>query len=276
MWLGLAHYLTGLRCLDGRAQRPVASKCAVLSSTTCRTVDGAGILLVNVKVDYRWIVRMSNVRVRFAPSPTGTLHVGNVRTALWNWLFARHSGGKLILRIEDTDKNREAPGGVEFIKNALRWYGIDWDEGPDVGGDYGPYVQSQRLDIYHKYAEQMIASGHAYRAYDTPQRLEKMRNDLAAQGLPTGYDRRHRYLTDEERRQYEESGAPSVVRLAVPTTGTTELVDAVYGKVSWENKVLEDAVLLKSDGYPTYHLAAMINDQLMEISHVFRDVVWLL
>jgi glutamyl-tRNA synthetase len=179
------------------------------------------------------------------------------------------------LRIEDTDKNREAPGGIEFIKNALRWYGLDWDEGLDVGGDYGPYIQSQRLVIYKKYADQMIASGHAYRAYDSEERLKKMREDLSARGLPTGYDRRHRYLADDERAEYEKSGAPYVVRLAVPTEGTTTLNDAVYGEVSWENRVLEDVVLLKSDGYPTYHLAAMVDDHLMEISHVFRGEDWL-
>jgi glutamyl-tRNA synthetase len=218
---------------------------------------------------------MTKVRVRFAPSPTGTPHVGNIRTALWDWLFARHTGGKMILRIEDTDKNREVPGGVQVIKDALRWYGLDWDEGPDVGGDYGPYLQSERLHIYKKYADQLIASGQAYRAYDSEERLKAMREEQQKRGLPTGYDRRHRYITDDERAEYERSGVPAVVRFAVPREGKTTFTDAVYGEVSFENRVLDDIILLKSDGYPTYHLAAMIDDHLMEISHVFRGEDWM-
>jgi len=218
---------------------------------------------------------MSNVRVRFAPSPTGKLHIGGIRMALWDWMLAKKHGGKFILRIEDTDQNRMEEGGVEHIMEALRWYGLHWDEGPDVGGPFGPYVQSQRLDIYKKYAEQLVADGHAYRAYDSAERLKKMREDLEARGLPTGYDRRHRYLTDDERKAYEDAGTPYVIRLAVPLTGTTTVKDAVFGEVSWENRLLDDAILMKSDGYPTYHLAATVDDHLMEISHVLRGEEWL-
>lgn len=218
---------------------------------------------------------MSNVRVRFGPSPTGALHIGGVRTALFDWLFARNTGGKFILRIEDTDKSREVPGSVEEIQETLRWYGLDWDEGPGVGGDYGPYIQSERLDIYKQYAEQLIASGHAYRAYDTEERLKAMREDQQKRGLPTGYDRRHRYLSAEERAEYERSGAPSVVRFAIPTEGETTFTDAVYGQITYKNKVLDDQILLKSDGFPTYHLASVVDDHLMKISHVLRGEDWI-
>lgn len=218
---------------------------------------------------------MSNVRVRFAPSPTGAPHIGNIRTALFDWLFARHTGGKFILRIEDTDKNREVPGGIDFIKDALRWYGLDWDEGPDVGGGYGPYIQSERLHYYREYADQLVASGHAYRAYDTEERLKAMREDQQKRGLPTGYDRRHRYLSADERAQYEKAGAPYVIRFAVPSEGETTFQDAVYGEITYKNKVLDDAILLKSDGFPTYHLASVVDDHLMEISHVFRGEDWI-
>lgn len=218
---------------------------------------------------------MSNVRIRFAPSPTGALQIGNIRTALWDWLYARHTGGVFVLRIEDTDKNREVEGGVDAILDALKWYGLDFDEGPGVGGPFGPYVQSERLDIYKTFAEKLIADGHAYKAYDTPERLAAMREEQQKRGLPTGYDRRHRYLTDAERADYEAADAPSVVRLAVPTEGETTFNDAVYGEISVQNRLLDDAILLKSDGFPTYHLAATIDDHLMEISHVLRGEDWI-
>ena len=218
---------------------------------------------------------MSKVRVRFGPSPTGALHIGGVRTALYNWLFARQNGGTFILRIEDTDKTREVPGGIEQIMEALRWYGLDWDEGPEVGGDFGPYIQSQRLEFYRKYADQLVESGHAYRAYDTAERLQAMREEQQKRGVPSGYDRRHRYLTDKERADYESAGAPYVIRFAVPTEGETVIHDAVYGDVTYKNKVLDDQVLLKSDGFPTYGLANVVDDHLMEISHVFRGEDWL-
>ena len=219
---------------------------------------------------------MTNVRVRFAPSPTGSPHVGNVRTALWDWLFARHTGGKFILRIEDTDKNREVEGGVDEIKNALRWYGLDWDEGPDVGGPFGPYIQSQRLDIYQAQAGRLIAEGKAYHAYDTSEELAAFREQQQKRGLPTGYSRRHRHLSDEDRARYEvERAGNRVVRLAVPLDGETTFTDAVYGTITVQNRVLDDVILLKSDGYPTYHLAAQVDDHLMDISHVLRGEDWI-
>ena len=217
-----------------------------------------------------------DVRVRFAPSPTGALHIGGVRTALWNWLFARHTGGKFILRIEDTDKSREVPGGVQIIIDSLLWYGLDFDEGPGVGGPFGPYVQSERLPIYAKYAEQLIASGQAYYAYDTPEELAAFREERQKRGLPTGYSRRHRHLSEEDRARYEAERGPSrVVRFAVPLEGETTFQDAVYGEIAVQNRVLDDQVILKSDGFPTYQLANVIDDHLMEISHVLRGEDWI-
>ena len=219
---------------------------------------------------------MTEVRVRFAPSPTGALHIGGVRTALWDWLFARHSGGKFVLRIEDTDKTREVEGGVQTITDSLRAYGLDYDEGPDVGGPYGPYVQSERLEHYHKYADQLIAAGHAYHAYDTPEELQRFREQQQTRGLPTGYSRRHRDLSDEDRARYErERREYRVTRLAVPREGQTTFTDAVFGPITYENKVLDDVILLKSDGFPTYHLASVVDDFLMRISHVLRGEDWI-
>lgn len=219
---------------------------------------------------------MTDVRVRFAPSPTGALHIGGVRTALWDWLFARHTGGKFILRIEDTDKAREVEGGVQTIIDSLRWYGLDYDEGPDAGGPYGPYIQSQRLDIYQKYADQLIAEGKAYYAYDTPEELAAWREGQQKRGLSTGYSRRHRYLSDEERERYDrERREFRVVRLAVPLEGETTFTDAVYGEITVQNRTLQDDVLLKSSGYPVYALAATVDDHLMQISHVLRGEDWL-
>lgn len=219
---------------------------------------------------------MTNVRVRFAPSPTGSLHIGGVRTALWDWLYARHTGGKFILRIEDTDKSREVEGGVRTIIDSLKWYGLDYDEGPDIGGAYGPYIQSERLDIYQSHAAQLIASGKAYYAYDTPEELAAFREQQQKRGLPTGYSRRHRHLSDEDRARYESERANyRVVRFSVPLEGKTSFTDAVYGEITYENRVLDDAVLLKSDGFPTYHLANVVDDHLMEISHVLRGEDWI-
>jgi glutamyl-tRNA synthetase len=219
---------------------------------------------------------MSNVRVRFAPSPTGALHIGGIRTAFWDWLYARHTGGKFILRIEDTDKNRETADGVQVILDSLREYGLDYDEGPGIGGPHAPYIQSQRLPIYHKYIQQLIAEGKAYRAYDTPEELARMRENQQKRGLPPGYDRRHRHLNDAERAEYEQTrGQYATVRFAVPPEGEVTFQDAVYGEITVQNRILEDAILLKSDGYPTYHLAAQVDDHLMEISHVLRGEEWL-
>ncbi len=218
----------------------------------------------------------ADVRVRFAPSPTGALHIGGIRTALWNWLFARSMGGKFILRIEDTDKSREVPGGVQIIIDSLQWYGLDFDEGPGIGGSFGPYVQSERLPIYAKYAEQLIASGQAYYAYDTPEELAAFREERQKRGLPTGYSRRHRHLSEGDRARYEAERAQyRVVRFAVPLEGETTFQDTVYGDITVQNRVLDDQVILKSDGFPMYSLASTVDDHLMEISHVLRGEDWI-
>jgi glutamyl-tRNA synthetase len=215
------------------------------------------------------------VRVRYAPSPTGFPHVGNIRTALFNWLFARHTGGKFIVRIEDTDTARTVPGSLEAIMESLRWLGLDWDEGPEVGGKYGPYMQSQRLDIYQKIAQNLIKEGFAYRCYCTSERLETMRAEQMAQKQQLGYDRRCRDLSEEERTRLEASGLPSVIRFKMPLDGQTRFNDLLRGEVVFENNTLDDFVLLKSDGFPVYHLANVIDDHLMEISHVLRAEEWL-
>ncbi len=216
----------------------------------------------------------SNVRVRFAPSPTGYLHVGGARTALYNWLFARHMGGQFLLRIEDTDRTRYVPDALPDLLTGLRWLGLGWDEGPDVGGDSGPYFQSDRLPIYRDHAQRLVEQGLAYRCYCSPARLEAMRAEQQAQGL-SGYDRHCRYLTKEQIAEYQAEGLRPVVRLAVPTEGQTAFDDLFRGHIVVENSQLDDLVLLKSDGYPTYHLANVIDDHLMAISHILRGDEWL-
>ncbi len=216
------------------------------------------------------------VRVRFAPSPTGYPHIGNIRTALFNWLFARHSGGSFIVRIEDTDVTRKVRGAVKAILDSLRWLGIDWDEGPEVGGDYGPYFQSQRLDIYKQIAQLLLAEDQAYRCYCSPQRLAQMRAEMAERKESTRtYDRRCRNLSQEERDKLEAQGIASVVRFKTPLEGQTSFNDLIKGEVTFDNSTLDDFVLLKSDGYPTYHLANIVDDHLMQISHVLRADEWL-
>jgi len=216
-----------------------------------------------------------SVRVRYAPSPTGYPHVGNIRTALFNWLFARHHGGSFIVRIEDTDVTRKVEGAVEAILEGLRWLGMDWDEGPGVGGEYGPYFQSQRLDIYHEAAERLVSQGDAYYCYCSPQRLEEMRAEQARHKQPPGYDRRCRDLSPEERRKKEAEGITPVVRFKTLLEGQTGFDDLIWGGVVFENSTIDDFVLLKSDGYPTYHLANVVDDHLMEITHVLRAEEWL-
>ncbi len=216
-----------------------------------------------------------SVRVRYAPSPTGLPHVGNIRTALFNWLFARHSGGSFIVRIEDTDVNRKVEGAVEAILDGLRWLGIDWDEGPEVGGEYGPYFQSQRLDIYQKAAQLLVTEGHAYPCYCSAQRLEQMRAEQTRRKQPPGYDRRCRSLSQEERAKFEAQGIIPVIRFKIPLEGQTRFNDLIKGEVVFDNSTLDDFVLLKSDGYPTYHLANVADDHLMKITHVLRADEWL-
>ncbi|MAF85528.1 MAG: glutamate--tRNA ligase [Dehalococcoidales bacterium] len=215
------------------------------------------------------------VRVRYAPSPTGAPHVGNIRTALFNWLFARHYGGSFIVRIEDTDVARKVEGTVETILNSLRWLGLDWDEGPEVEGKYGPYFQSQRLDLYREAAERLVSQGDAYYCYCSPQRLEEMRAEQVRRKQPPGYDRHCRNLSEQERKQKEAEGISPVVRFKAPLEGQVRFTDLIRGEVVFENNTMDDLVLLKSDGYPTYHLASVVDDHLMEISHVLRAEEWL-
>lgn len=217
----------------------------------------------------------SQARVRFAPSPTGHLHLGGLRTALFDWLWARKTNGQFILRIEDTDRRRFEPESLESLKRGLQWLGLDWDEGPDVGGPFAPYVQSERQGGYLERAQELIEKGHAYRCFCTPERLATMRDEQRRAGKSTGYDRHCRLLTDKERRQLEAEGMSSVIRLAVPLEGVTVFNDLLRGDIKVENRQLQDEVLLKADGLPTYHLAAMVDDQLMEITHVLRGEEWL-
>jgi glutamyl-tRNA synthetase len=221
---------------------------------------------------------MSNkpTRVRFAPSPTGYLHIGSARSALFNWLYARHTGGKFVLRIEDTDQKRLVEDALDDFTAGLRWLGCQWDEGPEVGGDFGPYFQSQRLPIYRQWAGWLVDHGHAYRCYCTEERLAQVREQQTAAREQTGYDRHCRYLTPEQRARHETAGDPFVVRLAIePLAGSTTFRDAIRGDITFEHSLLQDAVLLKSDGWPTYHLAAVVDDHLMEISHIMRSDEWL-
>jgi glutamyl-tRNA synthetase len=206
------------------------------------------------------------VRVRFAPSPTGDLHIGGVRTALFNWLFAKHYGGKFILRIEDTDQKRTKEDSLGGIIDGLQWAGLFWDEGPDIGGSYGPYIQSERLDLYRKWAEWLVEHDKAYRAYETPDELKS---------LQYGYDRRGRSLTPEDWARLDAEGRPYVIRFKMPLEGTTTVIDMVRGPITVENDKLQDLVLLKSDGYPTYHLANLVDDHFMEISHIIRAEEWI-
>jgi glutamyl-tRNA synthetase len=215
------------------------------------------------------------VRVRFAPSPTGYMHVGSARTALFNWLFARHHGGAFILRIEDTDRTRYQPDSLTDLLEGLRWLGLCWDEGPEVGGAYGPYFQSDRAEIYQQYAQQLVDQGRAYPCYCSPQRLAAVRKQQRAEGIPPGYDRHCRCLTREQRAEYEAQGIRPVIRLAIPTEGTTEFDDHLRGHIQVDNQQLADLVLLKSDGFPTYHLANVIDDHMMGITHIIRGDEWL-
>ncbi len=214
-------------------------------------------------------------RLRFAPSPTGFQHIGGFRTALFSWLYARHTGGTFVLRIEDTDTARTIEGAVEFLIDGLHWLGMDYDEGPLVGGSYGPYYQTQRESLYKHYAHQLIESGHAYRCYCTPERLDQMRKEQIAQKLPPRYDRRCRYLSAEERAANDAAGTPWTVRFAMPLDGETVVHDELHGNISFKNADIDDFIILKSDGLPTYHLAHIIDDHLMEITHLLRAEEWI-
>ncbi|MGP1587784.1 MAG: glutamate--tRNA ligase [Treponemataceae bacterium] len=216
------------------------------------------------------------VRVRYAPSPTGMQHIGGVRTALFNYLFARANGGKFILRLEDTDRTRY---GEEYVKNlydTMSWLNINWDEGGSKGGEYGPYVQSERFNLYKEYAMKLVEKGEAYYCFCDSERLDRIRTLQTKNKMPPGYDRNCRHLTEEEIKKNLEEGKPYVIRLKVPLEGVTKFYDALLGDIEWKNEdISPDPVLLKSDGFPTYHLANVVDDHFMKITHVMRAQEWI-
>lgn len=215
------------------------------------------------------------VRTRIAPSPTGDPHVGTAYMALFNLIFARHNKGKFIIRIEDTDQKRSRPEYEKNIYEALKWCNIPWDEGPDIGGPYGPYRQSERTEIYQKYTKQLLAEGKAYKCFATPEELSEMREVAAKMGKKIGYDRRYRNLSPAEIAERENAGQPYTVRLKVPLTGECVYEDAIKGRITVPWADVDDQILLKSDGFPTYHLAVVIDDHLMKITHVIRGDEWM-
>ncbi|MFA6197618.1 MAG: glutamate--tRNA ligase [Patescibacteria group bacterium] len=217
----------------------------------------------------------SNIRVRFAPSPTGELHIGGLRTALFDYLFARQNGGNFVLRIEDTDRARFVEGSEQRLINTLTQYGLSYDEGPGKEGKYGPYVQSQRLDIYREHANRLLEKGAAYKCFCTPERLTEVRELQMARKEPPRYDRHCRNLSADEIEQLESAKTPFVIRQKLPEQGSVSFTDLIRGDVSFDYALLDDSVLLKSDGFPTYHLAVVADDHLMEISHVLRAEEWL-
>ena len=214
-------------------------------------------------------------RVRYAPSPTGHTHIGGARTALYNYLLARQTGGQFILRIEDTDAKRSARIYEDEILTALRWLGLEWDEGPDVGGPAGPYRQSERKAIYLEHAMRLIDSGHAYRCFCTRERLDQVRKDLEQRKELARYDRHCRALTPDEARRRADLGESHVIRFRAPDSGTTTVVDQLRGPITIENRTLDDMILVKSDGLALYHLASVVDDHAMRITHVLRGLEWL-
>ncbi len=217
----------------------------------------------------------NEVRTRYAPSPTGYLHVGGLRTALYNYLFARAQGGKLLLRVEDTDRTRLVEGAVENFLDVFDWLGIHFDESPKVGGPCAPYVQSERLAMYREATQQLAAAGHAYVCFCTAERLDQVRSDQQARSLPPMYDRHCRSLSTAEVARRVAAGEPHVWRMAVPDHQTVEIHDLIRGDVNFETATIDDQVLMKSDGFPTYHLANVVDDHHMRISHVIRGEEWL-
>ncbi|EOD00075.1 glutamate--tRNA ligase [Caldisalinibacter kiritimatiensis] len=225
---------------------------------------------------------MSEVRVRFAPSPTGYLHIGGLRTALYDYLFAKNKGGKYVLRIEDTDRTRYVEGAIENLIQALEWAGVKHDEGVFIEdgklvqkGEYGPYIQSERLDIYKKYIEELIEKGHAYYCFCSKERLDKVREEQKAKGLVPKYDGYCRSIDIEEAKKRIEAGEEYTVRLKLPANKEIKFHDAIRGEVTINTKDLDDQVLMKSDGFPTYHFAVVVDDHLMKITHIVRGEEWL-
>ncbi|RKD33810.1 glutamate--tRNA ligase [Thermohalobacter berrensis] len=225
---------------------------------------------------------MSEVRVRFAPSPTGYLHIGGLRTALYDYLFAKQNGGKYILRIEDTDRSRYVEGAIENLIESLMWAGVEHDEGVFIEngklvqkGEYGPYIQSERLDIYKKYVDELIEKGHAYYCFCSKERLDKVRENQKKKGLIPKYDGYCRNISIEEAKKRIEAGEKYTVRLKLPTNKDITFTDLIRGKITINTKDIDDQVLLKSDGFPTYHLAVVVDDHLMKITHIVRGEEWL-
>lgn len=217
-----------------------------------------------------------SVRVRYAPSPTGLQHIGGVRTALFNYFFARSMKGSFILRIEDTDRERYDPRALQDIYETYDWLGIGWDEGPRVGGNFGPYFQSERTGLYREYAEKLIESGRGYYCFCTSERLEKLREEQSSRGEGQGYDRHCRNLEPAEAAARKEKGESCVVRLKIPLEGATSFHDRLIGTIERANRDINpDPVLLKSDGFPTYHLANVVDDHFMEITHILRAQEWI-
>ncbi|HYQ86845.1 MAG TPA: glutamate--tRNA ligase, partial [Bacteroidota bacterium] len=221
------------------------------------------------------MTKNGKTRVRFAPSPTGYLHVGGLRTALYNYLYARQHEGVFVLRIEDTDRTRRVEGAVESLIGTLQWAGLHYDEGPDIGGAFGPYVQSERLPIYRAHVDQLLAEGNAYRCFCTPDRLEEMRKQQERAKMSPRYDRRCLILDRHEIEENIAKGIPFAVRMKVPRGEAIRFHDLIRETVDFSSDELDDQILLKSDGYPTYHLANVVDDHLMEISHVIRGEEWL-
>jgi glutamyl-tRNA synthetase len=217
----------------------------------------------------------SDVRTRIAPSPTGDPHVGTAYVALFNYALARNSGGKFVLRIEDTDRERSHPSSERMIFDSLGWLGLDWDEGPDVGGPHGPYRQSERSDVYRDHAERLVASGAAYPCFCTRERLAELREEQKRSKEQMGYDGRCRGLDRSEAERRRAAGSENVIRLAMPANGDTVAHDLLRGPIRFDNARMDDQVLLKSDGHPTYHLANVVDDHLMKISHVIRAEEWI-
>jgi glutamyl-tRNA synthetase len=214
-------------------------------------------------------------RTRIAPSPTGRTHMGTGRTALYDYLLARQTGGQFILRIEDTDRKRFVPGAEEELLRSLRWLGLDWDEGPDIGGPFAPYRQSERKDLYLQAARQLVESGHAYPCFCTPERLDKARQQQIAQKQNPRYDGLCRQLTPEDAARRIANGERHVIRFKMPQDGSTTGTDLLRGEITVDNRSLDDSIIVKSDGLPVYHLAAMVDDHYMDITHVMRGTEWL-
>jgi glutamyl-tRNA synthetase len=224
---------------------------------------------------------IDEVRVRLAPSPTGSFHIGGARLMMYNVLFAHGQApregktGKVVLRIEDTDRKRFIEGSTDNLMEGLRWLGLDWDEGPDVGGPYGPYVQSERRHHYREVAERLVETGHAYRCFCSPERLQQVREEQQRQKLPPGYDRHCRNLSPDEVQAKIDAGESHVIRFAIPLDGETRFMDLLRGEVVYQNENLDDLVILKGDGYPTYHLAVVVDDHEMNITHITRGPEWI-